>query len=483
SSAPCSASTTRATATGMVMATGTAATTTDTALPTSSPTSSKHLQERRSRRDHSRGGDVRSPATDILETALALHRAPGERFRLRERPLPPGVVHLIEIAGGAPGALRAAAEDLGEPEALLLDASRFYLEQMLFGDPDADAYRVLGVARDAPTEEIRRHHRLLQRWLHPDRAHAGDAAVFATRVNQAWSQLRAPEARAAYDARLATGGPDVVAAPTEAPVRRWHDDAPEPVGRRSRWLAATALAACAVLVFLMYRNEQRPTPRQAFEVATAPTPDTSPVGAAEAANDSALQEALARALEPAVDLLEGVREEPAPAPEPVAEPVPVPQAPVAAVAAPPRQVAPIAASAAPTVAPTRVAEPMAAPAPEGARRVGPPPPTHPPPPPQPPPPPAPACHPSLPRPTPPQLPPTAGAAEAAIIPVAAAQPAPPAVDPATRLMAERLRQAERRLGQVTAYLASSPDAAPMWNDADTAERAARLRARFDRHNG
>src|SRR5690606_17343568 len=292
SSAPCSASTTRATATGMVMATGTAATTTDTALPTSSPTSSKHLQERRSRRDHSRGGDVRSPATDILETALALHRAPGERFRLRERPLPPGVVHLIEIAGGAPGALRAAAEDLGEPEALLLDASRFYLEQMLFADPDADAYRVLGVARDAPTEEIRRHHRLLQRWLHPDRAHAGDAAVFATRVNQAWSQLRAPEARAAYDARLAAGGTDIVAAPSEVPVRRWHEGAPEPpVGRRSRWLTAAAVAACAVLVFLVYRNEQRPTPPdtpvRAAEAANAPphdTPDPHPVGAAEAAN-------------------------------------------------------------------------------------------------------------------------------------------------------------------------------------------------------
>src|SRR5690606_39349114 len=132
SSAPCSASTTRATATGMVMATGTAATTTDTALPTSSPTSSKHLQERRSRRDHSRGGDVRSPATDILETALALHRAPGERFRLRGRPLPLGVVHLIEIAGGPTGTLRATPEDLGELTPLLLVASRFYIYPILF---------------------------------------------------------------------------------------------------------------------------------------------------------------------------------------------------------------------------------------------------------------------------------------------------------------------------------------------------------------
>ena len=59
----------------------------------------------------------------------------------------------------------------------------------------------------------------------------------------------------------------------------------------------------------------------------------------------------------------------------------------------------------------------------------------------------------------------------------------PPQDDVSALLARRLQQAEQRLGQVTAYLASSPDAAPLWNDAAIAEQAAQLRKRFDRRNG
>src|SRR5690606_26352766 len=93
--------------------------------------------------------NLRSPAAQILETALALHRAPGERFRLRERPLPRGLVHVMEIAAASPQALAEAARELGEDEDTLLEAARFYLEQVLFAAPDADAYRILGVAPEA----------------------------------------------------------------------------------------------------------------------------------------------------------------------------------------------------------------------------------------------------------------------------------------------------------------------------------------------
>jgi hypothetical protein len=203
---------------------------------------------------------LRSSAAQILETALALHRAPGERFRLRERPLPPGIVHAIEIAAGSPAAVQAAAVELGEPEHALVEAARFYLEQVLFADPDANAYRVLGLAPDATTEAIRAHHRWLQRWLHPDRAQAGDASVFATRVNQGFAQLRTPEARHAYDVRLAEArlaGASARLAPET--VRSWgqgDDDGPQ-YGRRSRWLLAAALLSCAVLAVLIVRNPDR----------------------------------------------------------------------------------------------------------------------------------------------------------------------------------------------------------------------------------
>ena len=201
---------------------------------------------------------MRSPAAQILETALALQRAPGERFRLRERALPPGIVHAIEIAAASPAAVQSAAAELGEEESTLVEAARFYLEQVLFADPNATAYRVLGLAPDATGEAIRTHHRWLQRWLHPDRAQAGDASVFATRVNQAFAQLRSPESRHAYDVRLAEARLAEAAA-TLSPdtVRHWeHEDTAPRYGRRSRWLLAAALAACVVLAVLIVRNPE-----------------------------------------------------------------------------------------------------------------------------------------------------------------------------------------------------------------------------------
>ena len=167
-----------------------------------------------------RGNVVRSAAAQILETALALQRAPGERFRLRERPLPDGLVHVLEVASGSSQALASAAAELGEPEPDLLDAARFYLEQVLFAAPDATAYRVLGVPQDASPELIRIHHRWLQRWLHPDRAQAGDASVYATRVNQAWATLRTPESRHQYDVQLAEARLAGAAAPLPAATVR-----------------------------------------------------------------------------------------------------------------------------------------------------------------------------------------------------------------------------------------------------------------------
>lgn len=201
-----------------------------------------------------------SPAAHILETALALQRAPGERFRLREKPLPAGLLHVLEIAAASPPALQAAAAEVGESEQDVLEAVRFYLEQVLFATPEADAYRVLGLAQDATPEAIRTHHRWLQRWLHPDRAQAGDASIFATRVNQAFAQLRSPELRHAYDVRVAEARMAGASAPLAAEtVRHWgHDENEAPrYGRRSRWLLMAALAACVVLAVLIMRNPDR----------------------------------------------------------------------------------------------------------------------------------------------------------------------------------------------------------------------------------
>jgi hypothetical protein len=421
------------------------------------------------------GKSLRSPAAQILDTALALQRAPGERFRLRERPLPVGILQLIEVAAASPQALQASAAEMGEPEPVLVEASRFYLEQVLLADPDADAYRTLGVAPDAPFDTIRTHHRWLQRWLHPDRALAGDASVFATRVNQAFAQLRTPELRQAYDVRLAEARMAGAAAPlTPETLRRWeHGDeaAPSGVGRRSRWLLAAALVSCVVLAVLIVRNPQNavewhPDGEGAASVATNEVHDTPAI---EDRDLGVLSDALSTATD-----------SPSPVPPPAAS-VPAPPAQSrAAEPAPPQparpQPAPVAAPP-PRILAAEIKKPPAAVAetmpsrrestPLPAARQAPP---------------APATRVSS-----PPVVQVAAVAPAALAPEPAAAPALPAPAPpppaAATLSPERMRLAEEGVGQVVGYFRAEPDAFPLWNDPAVQARTTQLRGALNARHG
>lgn len=193
-----------------------------------------------------------------LEWALALLQAPGERHLLRQRPLPEGVDVLLGIAAGAtPDVSAQAAAAFGESEARLREAAQFYAREILFF-PEADAYRILGVAADASSDRIKLHHRLLQSWLHPDRPHSEEDAAFAARVNAAWNRLRSPERRRDYDQALrqdrAQGAFDGAA---PMPVPGWRP-LPEPVAVEMRWRRRlpilALLALCAVLAVLALRD-------------------------------------------------------------------------------------------------------------------------------------------------------------------------------------------------------------------------------------
>lgn len=406
------------------------------------------------------GNLVRSPAAQILETALALQRAPGERFRLRERPLPPDLLYALEVASGSPQALASAAAELGESDATVLDASRFYLEQILFAAPDADAYRILGVTRDAPTDLIRTHHRWLQRWLHPDRAQAGDASVYATRVNQAWATLRTPESRHQYDVRLAEARmAGATAALPASTVRHWeHEEPARSYGRRSRWLLGAALVACSVLAVLIVSHEQGPQP-------WAP-PDGKLVAEEQGAGDQPVMED--RDLGILTDALAAVTTEPTPAPAPAPEPLMVgaaqaatyshPEPPVAGrtdlesriPAAATRPAAPIASTALVDVAPpaTQPIRPTRQPLPSGAAQ--------------------------------------AATEQPIAVEVAARQAPPPEPIPPKEpptLLLDRMHKAEQRVAQLTAYLAAQPGATPLWNDLQTARNAERIRNRIAASHG
>ena len=62
-----------------------------------------------------------------------------------------------------------------------------------------DYYNVMGLARDATQDDIKRAHRRLARKFHPDVSKESDAEKHFKEVGEAYEVLRNPEKRAAYD--------------------------------------------------------------------------------------------------------------------------------------------------------------------------------------------------------------------------------------------------------------------------------------------
>jgi molecular chaperone DnaJ len=69
-------------------------------------------------------------------------------------------------------------------------------------DVRRDYYEVLGVPRDASTEEIKRAFRRLAMKYHPDRNRSPDAEARFKEINEAYAVLSDPEKRAQYDRGL-----------------------------------------------------------------------------------------------------------------------------------------------------------------------------------------------------------------------------------------------------------------------------------------
>jgi DnaJ-domain-containing protein 1 len=141
-----------------------------------------------------------------LKVAIDLLHVPSQVRLARAEPLPDDVLLLLRITSGEEEAARSAAAASGRSLDLVRRSAAFFVEQILFA-PDSDSYRVLGTSPQAAAAEIRRNAALLMKWLHPDHDIGGTRLVFATKVTEAWNNLKTPERRAAYDAqrRVAAG--------------------------------------------------------------------------------------------------------------------------------------------------------------------------------------------------------------------------------------------------------------------------------------
>jgi hypothetical protein len=136
-----------------------------------------------------------------LNLAFDLFDFPSQARVARKAPLPVDLVLLLRIAAGEEDTIGEAVRVSGRPIRGVRDAAGFFIEQvMLF--PEADSYRVLGASPIAENFELRRNMALLLRFLHPDIDQKGERSIFAARVTKAWSDLKTPERRAAYDRQL-----------------------------------------------------------------------------------------------------------------------------------------------------------------------------------------------------------------------------------------------------------------------------------------
>jgi hypothetical protein len=137
---------------------------------------------------------------DVIELALDLARLPA-LARSRGAPaIPANIIALMRVAAGSPEACEAAVAKTGESGTVVIEAARFYLQQVLFR-PGADCYRILGIEPTASRETARSHMRWLLEWLHPDRNNNSWDAVYAERVLKAWREVSGSEGPIAKPSR------------------------------------------------------------------------------------------------------------------------------------------------------------------------------------------------------------------------------------------------------------------------------------------
>jgi hypothetical protein len=152
-----------------------------------------------------------------INLALDLARMPALAHSIEKPPLPTDIFEIMRIAAGSPEACQLASRATGQPAAVLIEAARFYVQQVLLR-PDADSYRVLGLPPGASRELARCHLRCLLQWLHPDVNRDWDS-VYAERVLKAWREVSTNISRPSNSRSDMVAGPGLRAGVDSGPRR------------------------------------------------------------------------------------------------------------------------------------------------------------------------------------------------------------------------------------------------------------------------
>ena len=213
------------------------------------------------------------PAKNILALVQTLSRQPGLRHELRLGPVPDDIEQVLALAGGERGHLERTAEALATDPDRLQQAARFYVQEVLLFQ-GAEDRRLLGLPPGADAATLKRHYRLLQSWLHPDRANADSGeAIHSARINAAFHRLRHGSAAAS----MAGATQDEAFVPPTTPVRVRHwvrveDAPPRRTGGRRLFVAALALVLVGGGLWLTWTPPQRPERGPIASLATPPPP-------------------------------------------------------------------------------------------------------------------------------------------------------------------------------------------------------------------
>jgi hypothetical protein len=138
------------------------------------------------------------PDFDALDAAMRLARRPHRARAMRAAPVPKGVITLFQILSISDEPTALAVHRLKrDPDFIRSIAARYVDEVLLTGD--RDHYRVLGVRRDAPQEQIDAHLRAALAWLLPCVGTSRWEDEFASAAVAAGRAIGTADDRIAYD--------------------------------------------------------------------------------------------------------------------------------------------------------------------------------------------------------------------------------------------------------------------------------------------